>query len=103
VIQAKGDLAERLNIPVKEIDLFSFEEVVWPDASLGCPQPGMAYIQVPKDGALIRLSAKGQMYDYHSGGNRGVFLCEQVFKLKTITPKIDIIKHTPPPRDTGDQ
>jgi hypothetical protein len=103
VIQAKGDLAKRLNIPVKEIDLFSFEEVVWPDASLGCPQPGMVYIQVPQDGALIRLSAKGQVYDYHSGGIRGVFLCEQVFKIKPTTPKIDILKHTPPPRDTGDQ
>jgi hypothetical protein len=63
----------------------------------------MVYIQVPQDGALIRLSAKGQVYDYHSGGNRGVFLCEQVFKIKPTTPKIDILKHTPPPRDTGDQ
>jgi hypothetical protein len=103
VILAKEDLAERLGVTLDQIELLSFEEVVWPDASLGCPQPGMAYIQMLQDGALIRLSAKGQMYDYHSGGNRGVFLCEQVFKLKTITPKIDIIKHTPPPRDTGDQ
>ena len=103
LIQAKEDLAVRLGISPNQIALLSYEEVVWPDASLGCPQPGMAYIQVPQDGALIRLSAKGQVYDYHSGGNRGVFLCEQVFKLKTITPKIDITKHTPPPRDTGDQ
>ena len=103
VIQAKEDLAGRLGISPNHIALLSYEEVVWPDASLGCPQPGMAYIQVPQDGALIRLSAEGQVYDYHSGGNRDVFLCEQVLKVKTTSPKIDFVKRTPPPRDTGDQ
>jgi hypothetical protein len=103
VILAKEDLAERLGVTLDQIELLSFEEVVWPDASLGCPQPGMAYIQMLQDGALIRLSAEGQVYDYPSGGNRGVFLCEQVFKVKTITPKIDPTKHIPPPPDTGDQ
>ncbi len=103
VIQAKEDLAGRLGISPNHIALLSYEEVVWPDASLGCPQPGMAYIQVSQDGALIRLSVEGQVYDYHSGGNRDVFLCEQVLKVKTTSPKIDIVKRTPPPRDTGDQ
>ena len=103
VIQAREDLAGRLGISPNQIALLSYEEVVWPDASLGCPQPGMAYIQVLQDGALIRLSVEGQVYDYHSGGNQGVFLCEQVLKTITTSPKIDFIKRTPPPRDTGDQ
>ena len=103
LIQAKEDLAVRLGISPNQIALLSYEEVVWPDASLGCPQPGMAYIQMPQDGALIRLSAEGQVYDYHSGGNRGVFLCEEALQVKTTSPKIDFIKRTPPPRDTGDQ
>ena len=103
VIQARRGLAGRLGISPNQIALLSYEEVVWPDASLGCPQPGMAYIQVPQDGALIRLSVEGQVYDYHSGGNQGVFLCEQVLKTITTSPKIDFIKRTPPPRDTGDQ
>ena len=103
LIQAKEDLAVRLGISPNQIALLSYEELVWPDASLGCPQPGMAYIQVIQDGALIRLRAEGQVYDYHSGGNRGVFLCEEVLQVKTTSPKIDFIKRTPPPRDTGDQ
>ena len=94
VTQAKEDLAERLGIPITEIELLSFELVVWPDASLGCPQPGMAYLQVQQDGALIRLSAEEQVYDYHSGGNRGLFLCENSLKNSTSPPKIDPI---PPP------
>ncbi len=94
VSQAKEDLAERLGVTLDQIELLSFEEVVWPDASLGCPQPGMRYIQVPQDGALIRLSAEGQVYDYHSGGNRGVFLCERSLQGTKGAPKIDLI---PPP------
>ena len=76
VIQAKEDLADRLSIPVDQIEVLEATSVVWPDASLGCPQPDMRYKQVPVDGVLIRLQAKGQVYEYHSGGSRGLFLCQ---------------------------
>lgn len=91
VEQAKEDLAERLGIETAAIELLSFEEVVWPDSSLGCPQPGMRYKQVPYDGALIRLSALGKVYDYHSGGSRGVFLCEQAIQANKNPLPIDIV------------
>jgi hypothetical protein len=77
VDRARADLARRLSIDVAAIDLLEVREVVWPDASLGCPQPGMAYIQVLQDGTLIRLAAEGAEYAYHSGGNQESFLCEQ--------------------------
>ena len=85
VIQAMEDLAARLGIQTSAIELLEYKEVVWPDSSLGCPQPGMKYLQVPMDGALIRLRAEKQEYEYHSGGNRGVFLCEQTFKINTCS------------------
>lgn len=94
VMQARQDLADRLGVSFEEIEVLSFEAVVWPDASMGCPQPGMEYIQVPKDGALIRLRVEGQVYDYHSGGNRGVFLCENSLKSNQDSLKINPI---PPP------
>ena len=75
VIQAKEDLAHRLSIPIDQIEVLEAKSVVWPDASLGCPQPGMRYKQVPVDGALIRLQTNGQVHEYHSGGGRGLFLC----------------------------
>jgi len=74
--RAKNDLAARLSIPVAEISLVETKEVVWPDSSLGCPQPGMEYLQVPEDGAQILLQAQEKVYDYHVGGARGLFLCE---------------------------
>jgi hypothetical protein len=101
VLQAKEDLADRLGVPMSEIELLSFEEVVWPDSSIGCPQPGMRYKQVPYDGALIRLSADGQVYDYHSGGSRGPFLCEKAYKEPEKPTPIDITKLTPPAPDNS--
>jgi hypothetical protein len=94
VLEAMEDLAERLGRSMDEIDLLSFEEVVWPDASMGCPLPGMRYKQVPYDGALIRLVAEEQIYNYHSGGSRGVFLCELTININKDAPQIDIV---PPP------
>ena len=74
---AKADLAKRLGVPEAEIEVLEARAVVWPDAGLGCPQPGMSYIQIPFDGGLIVLEVDGQEYNYHTGGNDGPFLCEQ--------------------------
>ena len=98
---AKEDLAQCLSISTSQIDLVEAKEVVWPDSSLGCPQPGMKYRQVPEDGALIVLQAQGVEFEYHSGGSRGLFLCEKVYSSPEKPPQIDIIKLTPPPPDNG--
>ncbi|MEV6282958.1 hypothetical protein [Kribbella sp. NPDC051770] len=74
--QAKTDLAERLGVFVDEITLVSAEEVTWPDSSLGCPEPGMMYAQVLTSGSRIVLTAGGRTYEYHAGGQRAPFLCE---------------------------
>jgi hypothetical protein len=96
IIQAKQDLAERLGIATDQIELLSYEEVVWPDSSLGCPQPGMAYAQVTQEGLLIRLGVGREMYFYHSGGAQAPFLCEQTSQIvPEFTPKYDEL--LPPP------
>ena len=104
--KAKTDLAQRLAISINEITLVEAKSVVWPDASLGCPQPGMVYIQVPEDGLLIRLQVGDQIYPYHSGGFRDPFLCEQIYKDPNPPPKIDFFNLTPsksdPPPNTPD-
>lgn len=75
---AVADLVNRLNVDPVSVIVVSVLSVQWPDRSLGCPQPGMAYPQTPVDGALIVLSVDGTAYRYHSGGSRGPFLCENV-------------------------
>lgn len=101
VDQAMLDLALRLGVTMEQIEVVEAQSVVWPDASLGCPQPGMAYIQLPHDGILMRLKVQGMVYEYHSGGNRDPFLCEPTIRAKSTSIKLDIFKTTPPPRDAG--
>jgi hypothetical protein len=74
---AVADLADRLGVAAEAIVVVSVESVVWPDASIGCPQPGMRYQQVQVDGARIVLEAEGATWVYHSGGSRPPFLCDQ--------------------------
>ena len=74
--RAKQDLAQRLSIPLDQIAIVKVEEVEWPDASLGCPEPGKMYAQVIIPGYRITLSAKGQTYDYHADRGERVALCQ---------------------------
>lgn len=74
------DLAQRLSIGHGTIEVVSAQSVVWPDRSLGCPQPGMVYPQVLADGYRIELRAQDQVYFYHGGEGRGPFLCENPSK-----------------------
>jgi hypothetical protein len=76
VTQAKEDLADQLDVEPDQIELIEAEYVVWPDGSLGCPHPDMMYPQVQQDGVFIRLKVDGQFYNYHGGGKRPLFLCE---------------------------
>lgn len=74
---AKVDLGDRLGVGPAAIAVISAELVEWPDTSLGCPQPGMAYTQIPTDGSLIVLAHDSVEYRYHTGGSASTpFLCE---------------------------
>jgi hypothetical protein len=74
--QARTDLALRSSVAPERITVIEAVGVVWPNSAMGCPQPGMAYLQVPSDGTRIILEADGRRYAYHYGGRRGLFLCE---------------------------
>ena len=74
--QAAADLATRLGVPAADITTHAAVLVVWPDASVGCPQPNMRYAQVATDGSIIELAHDATFYRYHSGGGRGPFLCQ---------------------------
>jgi hypothetical protein len=72
---AADDLAAQLGIDSSAIKVVLVEEVVWSDASLGCPQPGMSYAQVLTDGMRIVLEAAGELYDYRTNGIDDPILC----------------------------
>jgi hypothetical protein len=73
---AVRDLSRRLDVGPEQITVVSAEEVTWRDGSIGCPQPGMMYTQSLTDGSRVVLEAGGRRYEYHAGGRRPAFLCE---------------------------
>ena len=84
VLQAIDALASTLSLTAAEIELIEARPVVWPDGSLGCPQPDMMYPQVQVEGIVIRLRAAGKEYQYHGGGRREPFLCETPIPLDNL-------------------
>ena len=73
----KGHLAQRLNIPAGQIVLREVKPVVWRDAGLGCPKPGVDYIQMETQGYRISLEANGRAYTYHTDSAKRFALCSQ--------------------------
>jgi hypothetical protein len=76
VADARADLAQRSGVAPEAVEVVEALAVTWPDGSLGCPREGMAYPQVQVDGVLVRLRAGGQVFEYHGGGGKPLFLCE---------------------------
>lgn len=77
VEKAKEDLTKRLSITEAEINIVDARDVVWPNSSLGCPQPDMVYADVLTSGYLIILQANNQDYEYHAGKlSSEIIFCE---------------------------
>ena len=74
--KAKADLSQRLSVSASQINMVETKEVFWPDASLGCPQPGITYTQVEVPGYLILLQSNGDEFEYHANIHNYVFYCE---------------------------
>ena len=62
------DVAGLAGVAIDGVTVVSAEAVTFPDGSLGCPEPGMAYSQVVTDGYKIVLTAGGKTYDYRGTG-----------------------------------
>jgi len=70
------NLAEILGVDVYRVEVINLELVTWPDASLGCPEPGMLYTQVLSAGYRLTLGVDGELYYYNADTRGEIFLCE---------------------------
>jgi hypothetical protein len=80
---ARQALAKEIGIDTAAIRLTQLEEVEWRDSSLGCPKPGLNYLQVITPGYRIVLEAQNRSYEYHSDTGKRVVRCD---KLATPRP-----------------
>lgn len=74
VALCRADAARRLGITPELFQLTSLVTVTWPDDSVGCPQPDIAYSQQETPGYRIVLRAGGEALVYHANA-RHVVLC----------------------------
>jgi hypothetical protein len=70
-----ADAAQRAGVPVDQVAVQSAEAVTFPDGSLGCPLPDMAYTQVQVDGYKVVVVAGGTTYDYRGTTPESFRLC----------------------------
>jgi hypothetical protein len=72
---ASADLAKRLSITTDQITLINAAPITWPNAALGCPQPGKTYAAGRVPGYQIVLAAQNQQHQYHTDLLGRVLLC----------------------------
>jgi hypothetical protein len=72
-----ADLAQELSIPASQIKFMEARKITWPDASLGCPKPGMVYSQVLTPGYVIQLQADNRVYEYHTDADQLIVFCRE--------------------------
>jgi len=92
VIVAIADMAENLNVQPEQVTVVALEEVTWPDASLGLPEPGKMYAQVLVPGYRVTLEAVGRRFEYHTDRTSRVVLVPTV---QVVTPDVTVPENMP--------
>jgi hypothetical protein len=70
-----ADAARRFKVAESAVVLVRAEHVTWPDASLGCPEPGMAYAQMLVAGYRIVAKTSAGEFAYHADEGGRIALC----------------------------
>ncbi len=94
VQRALDDLNARLGLQLTLSDFnWRYSKNIYDDSSLGCPQPGVAYIQGKTPGYQVQLDVKGLTWDYRVSNDLSrVTLCSPL-----ATPTPTALPTYPPP------
>ena len=78
-------LAADLKVPREKVELDTVRAIDWRDSSIGCPKPGMAYLDVITPGHKVTLRVDGKIHVVHEAKNKA-FVCRQTKALVGFTP-----------------
>lgn len=76
---AVNTVSKQLSINPANIKVIHVSDMNWPNSSLGCPQPGIQYLQMITRGSLVLLQANRKAYRVHIGNNRAI-ICDKPMK-----------------------
>lgn len=79
-----ADVVEKSGATRDDIEVVRAEKVTWRDASLGCPQPNMAYAQVLSPGWWVILRVGREDFDYRASDNGYFSRCTGATKRAPI-------------------
>jgi hypothetical protein len=83
-------LAQDLGVAEDRIVVDTIRAVDWRDSSIGCPQPGQAYLQVITPGHRITLRVDGQFHFVHEANGRA-FVCRKSKAVSGVTPERELV------------
>ena len=92
-----ADAAAHLRVAKTSVVLSRADRVVWSDAGLGCPQPGMGYIQAVEPGFRIVARTAETELIYHT--NERTDAAASIIRCDAARPKAGAKPATPPPAD----
>jgi hypothetical protein len=78
-------LARELHCTPADIVIVELSPVTWPNSALGCPKPGMMYLQVLTPGYRVRLAHGKHEYIVHTDRGHRAIRCPQGGILPTST------------------
>ena len=84
-------LTQHLSVPENTVKMLRLTAVDWPDSSLGCPQPGMNYMQVITPGHYAVLKHGDRIYRVHMAGKHA-FVCETAPGIGDKQPPVPLLK-----------
>lgn len=76
---AVDTLSQKLSVEPDKIVVVHVATMEWPNSSLGCPRPGMEYLQVITQGWLALLQTGKKAYRVHIGNKRAI-VCDKPLK-----------------------
>lgn len=67
VVAALVHITDELDIELASVTIVNVKHKLWPDASLGIPEPGVAYIQALTPGCVMQIQAGDRTFTVHTG------------------------------------
>ncbi|MFN8590892.1 MAG: ferritin-like domain-containing protein [Thermomicrobiales bacterium] len=68
-------IAAELGVAASTVQVVAVEPRTWPDASLGCPEPGHAYAQVITPGYVVTINSGGKEMTFHTDQSGNIARC----------------------------
>lgn len=89
---AVSALQQRTDLSREEIKFGGIQSVEWSDSSLGCPQPGMSYLQVITPGYRVILDVGARRHSVHVGRQSAVVCDRAVRSVPSRSRAGDILR-----------